>query len=135
MTFVTLPLEVYYSEKKKFILNLNNYRNAHYRVLSIAKKVYTENLVERIKDYSRFDDPVSLEYVYYAKSNRRLDVSNPCSIIDKFTCDALVKAEIIEDDSFKQIKKVSYVFGGVDKNNPRCELTIKCFPLVRSKDG
>ena len=135
MTFVTLPLEVYYSEKKKFILNLNNYRNAHYRVLSIAKKVYTENLVERINDYSRFDDPVSLEYVYYAKSNRRLDVSNPCSIIDKFTCDALVKAEIIEDDSFKQIKKVSYVFGGVDKNNPRCELTIKCFPLVRSKDG
>ena len=135
MTFVTLPLEVYYSEKKKFILNLNNYRNAHYRVLSIAKKVYTENLVERIKDYSRFDDPVSLEYIYYAKSNRRLDVSNPCSIIDKFTCDALVKAKIIEDDSFKQIKKVSYVFGGVDKNNPRCELTIKCFPLVRSKDG
>jgi hypothetical protein len=135
MTFVTLPLEVYYSEKKKFILNLNNYRNAHYRVLSIAKKIYTENLVERIKDYSRFDDPVSLEYIYYAKSNRRLDVSNPCSIIDKFTCDALVKAKIIEDDSFKQIKKVSYVFGGVDKNNPRCELTIKCFPLVRSKDG
>ena len=119
MTFVTLPLEVYYSEKKKFILNLNNYRNAHYRVLSIAKKVYTENLVERIKDYSRFDDPVSLEYIYYAKSNRRLDVSNPCSIIDKFTCDALVKAEIIEDDSFKQIKKVSYVFGGVDKHNLR----------------
>ena len=135
MTFVTLPLEVYYSEKKKFILNLNNYRNAHYRVLSIAKKVYTENLVERIKNFSRFDDPVSLEYIYYAKSNRRLDVSNPCSIIDKFTCDALVKAKIIEDDSFKQIKKVSYVFGGVDKNNPRCELTIKCFPLVRSKDG
>jgi len=134
MTF-TLPLEVYYSEKKKFILNLNNYRNAHYRVLSIAKKVYTENLVERIKDYSRFDDPVSLEYIYYAKSNRRLDVSNPCSIIDKFTCDALVKAEIIEDDSFKQIKKVSYIFGGVDKHNPRYELTIKCFPLVRSKDG
>ena len=135
MTFVTLPLEVYYSEKKKFILNLNNYRNAHYRVLSIAKKVYTENLVARFKDYSRFNDPVSLEYIYYAKSNRRLDVSNPCSIIDKFTCDALVKAKIIEDDSFKQIKKVSYVFGGVDKHNPRCELTIKCFPLVRSKDG
>ena len=60
--------------------------------------------------------------------------TNPCSIIDKFTCDALVKAEIIEDDSFKQIKKVSYIFGGVDKHNPRCELTIKCFPLVRSKD-
>jgi len=132
MTF-TLPLEIYYSKNKKFILNLNNYRNAHYRILSIAKKVYTDELLERIKDFPKFNDPVSLEYVYYAKSNRRLDVSNPCSIIDKFTCDALVKAEIIEDDSFKQIKKVSYIFGGVDKHNPRCELTIKYFPLVRSK--
>ena len=129
-----LPLEVYYSKNKKFILNLNNYRNAHYRILSASKKIYTEDLLERIKDLPKFSDVVSLEYVYYAKSKRRLDVSNPCSIIDKFTCDALVKAEIIEDDSSKQIKKVSYIFGGVDKNNPRCELTIKCFPLVRSKD-
>ena len=130
-----LPLEVYYSKNKKFILNLNNYRNAHYRILSASKKVYTEQLLERIKDLPKFNDTVSLDYVYYAKSNRRLDVSNPCSIIDKFTCDALVKAKIIEDDSFKQVKKVSYIFGGVEKDNPRCELTIKCFPLVRSKDG
>ena len=130
-----LPLEVYYSKNKKFILNLNNYRNAHYRILSASKKVYTEQLLERIKDLPKFSDTVSLDYVYYAKSNRRLDVSNPCSIIDKFTCDALVKAKIIEDDSFKQVKKVSYIFGGVERDNPRCELTIRCFPLVRSKDG
>jgi hypothetical protein len=122
---LTLPLEVYYSKNKKFILNLNNYRNAHYRILSISKKIYTEDLLERIKDLPKFSDVVSLEYVYYAKSKRRLDVSNPCSIIDKFTCDALVKAEIIEDDSSKQIKKVVYRFGGVDKDNPRCVLTIQ----------
>ena len=122
---ITLPLEVYYSEKKKFILNLNNYRNAHYRVLSISKQKYTDKLLKKIKGLPKFNDPVSLEYIYYAKSNRRLDVSNPCSIIDKFTCDALVKAEIIEDDSFKQIKKVVYKFGGVEKDNPRCVLTIK----------
>ena len=120
-----LPLEVYYSKNKKFILNLNNYRNAHYRILSASKKIYTEDLLERIKDLPKFSDVVSLEYVYYAKSKRRLDVSNPCSIIDKFTCDALVKAEIIEDDSSKQIKKVVYRFGGVDKDNPRCVLTIE----------
>ena len=120
-----LPLEVYYSKNKKFILNLNNYRNAHYRILSASKKIYTEDLLERIKDLPKFSNVVSLEYVYYAKSKRRLDVSNPCSIIDKFTCDALVKAEIIEDDSSKQIKKVVYRFGGVDKDNPRCVLTIE----------
>ena len=121
---IDLPLEVYYSKKKKFILNLNNYRNAHYRVLSIAKKLYTDNLIPRLEGFDSFSEPVTLTYTYYARSKRRLDISNPCSIIDKFACDALVKAEILEDDSFNQIKAVVYKFGGVDKDNPRCELVI-----------
>ena len=128
MVTMILPLEVYYSKNKKFILNLNNYRNAHYRILSSAKRIYSENLVAEINEWSlkpKFKNPVTLEYVYYAKSNRRVDVSNPCSIIDKFTCDALVKAEILEDDSSKQIKEIYYVYGGVDKEFPRCRLTIK----------
>ena len=118
---VKLPLDVYYSKKKKFILNLNNYRNAHYRVLALAKKIYSEDLVTKIQDLPRFSDPVRLTYIYYARSNRRLDISNPCSVIDKFACDALVKARIIEDDNFNQIKEVVYKFGGVDKDDPRCE--------------
>ena len=126
---IDLPLEVYYSKKKKFILNLNNYRNAHYRVLSISKSLYSDNLVPRLKDFDRFTEPVSLTYTYYARSKRRLDISNPCSIIDKFACDALVKAEILEDDSFKQIKEVVYKFGGVEKDNPRCELVISKFTM------
>ena len=126
---IDLPIEVYYSKKKKFILNLNNYRNAHYRVLSISKRLYSDNLVPRLKGFDRFTEPVSLTYTYYARSNRRLDISNPCSIIDKFTCDALVKAEILEDDSFKQIKEVVYKFGGVEKDNPRCELVISKFTI------
>ena len=121
---IDLPLEVYYSKNKKFILNLNNYRNAHYRILSNAKKIYADNLVNRIS-YPKYEEPVVLTYTYYAKSKRRLDVSNPCSIIDKFTCDALVKAEVLEDDSSKQIKQVIYKYGGIDKENPRCELVIK----------
>ena len=120
---IDLPLEVCYSKNKKFILNLNNYRNAHYRVLSNSKKIYSENLVSRIS-HPTYQEPVRLTYTYYAKSNRRLDVSNPSSIIDKFTCDALVKAEVLVDDSSEQIKEVVYKFGGVDKNNPRCVLEL-----------
>jgi len=120
---IDLPLEVYYSKNKKFILNLNNYRNAHYRILSNAKKIYADNLFDRIS-YPTYKEPVVLTYTYYAKSKRRLDVSNPCSIIDKFTCDALVKAGVLEDDSSKQIQKVIYKYGGIDKDNPRCELEI-----------
>ena len=33
-------------------------------------------------------------------------------------------AEIIEDDSFIQVVEVVYKFGGVEKDNPRCELEI-----------
>ena len=121
---IDLPLEVYYTKNKKFILNLNNYRNAHYRILSNAKKIYADNLVDRIS-HPKYEEPVVLTYTYYAKSKRRLDVSNPCSIIDKFTCDALVKAGVLEDDSSKQIKQVIYKYGGIDKDNPRCELVIK----------
>tara|TARA_R100000541_G_scaffold56081_1_gene65309 strand:- start:448 stop:696 length:249 start_codon:yes stop_codon:yes gene_type:complete len=77
-----------------------------------------------LKELSRFTEPVTLTYTYYAKTKRRIDISNPCSIIDKFTCDALVKAGILKDDSFKQVNKVVYKFGGLDKENPRCELLI-----------
>ena len=103
---IKLPLDVYYSKKKKFILNLNNYRNAHYRVLSTAKKIYSEDLVEKIQDLPKFIEPVRLTYTYYARSNRRLD---------------------IQDDDFKQVKEVVYKFGGVDKDDPRCELVIDIF--------
>ena len=124
---IKLSLDVYYSKKKKFILNLNNYINAHYRVLSTAKKIYSEDLVEKIQDLPKFSEPVRLTYTYYARSNRRLDISNPCSVIDKFACDALVKAGIIQDDDFKQVKEVVYKFGGVDKDDPRCELMVDIF--------
>ena len=118
---IILPLEVYYSKNKKFILNLNNYRNAHYRILSNSKKIYTDNLIPELKELSKFNEPVTLTYTYYAKTKRRIDISNPCSIIDKFTCDALVKAGVLKDDSFEQVNKVVYKFGGFDKENPRCD--------------
>ena len=56
-----------------------------------------------------------------------------CSIIDKFTCDALVKAGVLADDSYDEIDKVVYKFGGVDKADARCELVItpkKYYSLV-----
>ena len=109
---------------KKFILNLNNYRNAYFRILSIAKKNYTEELLPELQDLPEFTEPVTLTYTYYAKTKRRIDISNPCSIIDKFACDALVKAGVLKDDSFEQVNQVIYKFGGFDKENPRCELVV-----------
>ena len=123
---INLPLTVHTSKNKKFILNLNNYRNAYFRVLSIAKKNYTQELLPDLADLPKFTEPVTLTYTYYAKTKRRIDISNPCSIIDKFACDALVKAGILKDDSYEHVNQVTYKFGGFDKEDPRCELTVSC---------
>lgn len=123
---IILPLYVHTTksetQKGKFILNLNNYRNTYFIKLNKAKVNY-EKLVRKVLSKAKYKE-VELEYTYFAKTRRKIDVSNPCSIIDKFTCDALTKAKFWEDDDIRTIKKVSYIWGGVDKENPRCELVI-----------
>jgi len=125
---INLPLEVWYSPKKKFILNLNNYRNAHHQVLAKAKKQYTKDLIDecnRVKSQVKaLKPPLLLVYAYYPGDKREYDTANPCSIIDKFACDALITYGLIEDDNHKIVRGLSYWFEEVDKNNPRCELTI-----------
>jgi len=124
---ITLPLEVYTTKSKtkksKFILNLNTYRNCHYTKLNSVKIAYKNAIQELIPGIKL--GKVKLTYTYYAKTRRRLDISNVCSIIDKFTCDALVDKGVLIDDNYDYIPEVTYKFGGVDKNNPRCELLIE----------
>ena len=60
-------------------------------------------------------------FIYYATSKRLVDLSNPCCVIDKFTMDAVVSAGILVDDNIKHVTDVQYKYGGVDRNNPRCD--------------
>jgi hypothetical protein len=124
---ISLPLSVFLSKSigNKFILNLNTYRNRHFRSLASAKVIYSDLISEEVKKLPSFSDPVNLEYTYFAKDKRLVDVSNPCSIIDKFACDALVKYNILQDDSIEFVVSVCYKFGGIDRENPRCDLVIK----------
>jgi Holliday junction resolvase RusA-like endonuclease len=127
-----LPLKIRLSKagKKWFILNLNSYRNTHFQTLSTAKKFYALAVQEQLprrqphNPIVKLVGPLRLRYKYFAASNRRVDVSNPCSVIDKFTCDALTEAGVLHDDDVKTIVSVEYVWGGVERLNPRCELEI-----------
>lgn len=123
---INLPLHVWVSGNKKFILNLNNYRNAHFQVLNKAKRLYADEVMAALcgARVEPFNGGCLLTYTLYQPTNRRVDVSNPLSIIDKFTCDALTEIGILPDDSNKYIQSVAYIWGGVDKENPRCELEI-----------
>ena len=63
--------------------------------------------------------PIQLELTVYRANNHHMDVGN-MSIIEKYTTDALVKADVFEEDSFKFIDRVTFTSAeGVHPENPR----------------
>lgn len=120
-----LPLEIQISKNKKFILNLNNYRNTHYQSLNKSKVNYSEEVKSILGDIQETFNQVRLIYTYFPKDKRKRDISNICSIVDKYFCDSLVDLGIIPDDNFDHVKEVTYRFGEIDKNNPRVEVVIE----------
>lgn len=104
--------------RKNFALNLNFYRNAHYQTLNRMKGEFGSEISELISTLPTFKW-VNLTYTLYPKTRRLCDVSNICSIVDKFFCDALVNQGKLEDDNYQIVKQVTYKFGQVDKENPR----------------
>lgn len=121
---VELPLSVQVSKNRKFILNLNVYRNAHHRVLAVAKRLYHDEVCKLLAHQPPIPTPVRLEWTYYAPTRRRVDVDNPLSIVTKFTCDALVELGILPDDDYQHVLGSDTHWGGVDKDNPRVVLRV-----------
>jgi len=56
---------------------------------------------------------------FYAPDNRRTDLSNKAESV----MDLLVDSGLIEDDNWKVIPKLVLEYKGVDKENPRCEIS------------
>jgi len=64
---------------------------------------------------------VSLELYLNSTSQ---DIDNFSCVATKFILDALVKAKVLAGDSNKHLLELHTVFKGIDKENPRIELTI-----------
>jgi Holliday junction resolvase RusA-like endonuclease len=62
-----------------------------------------------------------VDIILYAPDFRAGDLSNKCESI----MDLLVEAQYIKDDNWFVVDKLNLKFGGVDKINPRAEVTIK----------
>lgn len=123
MHMLSLPIHVPFSTRKNFSLNLNVYRNAHYRDLHKAKLQFTEDVKDAVLGLPIFKK-IRLTYILFWPNKSRVDVANVCSIVDKFFADALVEYRRIEDDSSLHIDEVVYRFGGVDQKRARVEVTI-----------
>lgn len=121
---VDLPLAVWVNDKKKFLINLNAYRNEHFYSLNKAKVVFKEEIYSQLKNLPLFGK-VQLHYILYPGSKRELDIMNICSVADKFFCDALVEAGKLPDDNYNYLTGITIKIGSIDKTNPRVEVYIE----------
>jgi Holliday junction resolvase RusA-like endonuclease len=120
-----LPLNISITKRKKFNMGINAYRNMHFRALATAKRNYHDAIVMVAPKLRYKIKRCEIEITLYPKSRRRMDVSNFCSICEKFTNDSLTRLKYWKDDDYTTIYKSTYKFGEVDKENPRFEYVIK----------
>lgn len=105
--------------------SINKWRNMHH--FSEAKqKKHWEEIVgwEVLRQKVKPSQPISKSlttYTYYFPTKHRHDPSN---YSPKWIEDGLVKAGILEDDSFNNVE-LRISLGGVDKHNPRVEIMIE----------
>ena len=122
-----VPTEVYLKKKtkadEKVILNFNSYRNMNRFKLGHVKnefnRIFMPEVERWVNEYSHLLDydkslfKVKLKYIITSANQRKFDVANILSIVDKFACDCLVKAGVMEDDNWQFMSGVEYNFGGV----------------------
>lgn len=120
---ITSPLYVYVG-KKKFMLNMNDYRNAHYQVLNKAKVEYKRLLRDEILQLPKMN-VININYDITLGDNRRHDGMNIVSVTSKFFLDALVEYGVLEDDNTKHVIHEEWNSRGVEKNNGKVEIYIK----------
>jgi len=117
------PIKILASKVKSWILNLNNYRNTHYRVLNNCKINYKKYMEKQIKKLPKFNQ-VAIIYTAYNGNKRKFDLGNVCSVHEKFFEDALVELGKLPDDNISRIPLVLYVYGGLDKDKPRVDIDV-----------
>lgn len=110
--------------RKKFILNLNQYRNTHYRVTNNAKIKYKEFMEEQISKLKKKIGKSMVIYTVYKGDKRNFDVGNICAIHQKFFEDAMVELGKMDDDRYSLIPMSIFCFGGIDNKNPRVEIEV-----------
>lgn len=124
------PLKVLATKLKGWILNLNQYRNTHFRTLNTVKINYKECMRSQIATGPRYNKIATI-YTVYPANKRLFDTGNVCCIHQKFFEDALVELGKLPDDNYNYIPLTVYKFGGIDTNNPRVDVEIIEF----SKEG
>lgn len=111
-----ISVEVGVKKKRKIYLNLNLFRNEHHHVNNNVKKEYARIAHSLLPTLECPMQQIELEYTLYLPNKLKRDISNVLSIVDKSFCDAIVQHNLIEDDNYEYLKKVTYMYGGYDED-------------------
>ena len=112
--YLTIPRKT--KADKKIPLNLNWYRNAHFRLSNEVKHIYCDIMKDQLEGV-KLKTPIQVIFKLKKKGKRLVDKNNVYSIVAKFFYDALTHYGCIEDDSDKYIGFESYfptVYNGMD---------------------
>lgn len=112
---LVIPFKYLVSDNAKYgvirgrMLLRADYRAAKDTIQGIARRA--------MQDTAPTDQPVSLHAKLYMPDARRRDATNNAKILN----DSLQGAVYLDDT---QIKSATYEHAGIDRENPRCEVTI-----------
>lgn len=110
------------SQKNRKIISQNRATGRPFLRTAPQVKVWQtmaeRELREQFYGYKVTDYPISLNIAVYFNDLRKRDLDNALGSI----MDALVAAEIIEDDNNKFVDSISISYGGLDKLSPRAEV-------------
>ena len=81
---------------------------------------YEKDCLKQIKHIKTITEDINLQVLYYMPTKARPDLNNLLAA----TCDILQKAKVINNDKNIVSFDGSHI-AGVDKNNPRTEITIE----------
>jgi hypothetical protein len=120
-----IPYPRYTKKGKTNLLSMNIFRNLHHFAANKVKQDYQEVVAAFVQKLPRFTT-ISVQYKLFFKGNRKKDINNYGFPVDKFLMDALVKADIIEDDNYLYVTKTTVEIGGFGKEvDSYVEVTIR----------
>lgn len=110
------------SQKNRKIISQNRATGRPFLRSAPAVKEWQEKAIQRLREqfagYVVSGYPIGVTVIVYFDNLRRHDLDNAVAGV----MDALVAAQVIEDDSVKYVNCLQIQYGGHDKLNPRVEV-------------
>ena len=113
------------SKKNKFRVVTNKKTGKPFILSSVTNgEWYNRAMSHLLENCSKLafpdDNKLILEMKFYSETARAADLDNKATTV----LDLLQEARIIENDNWNIVTKLILEYGGKDKENPRCEITI-----------